>query len=365
MNNSDFFNRRPCTNMGPQPFKTKKPTKTTIAVLSAISTLFMIICLFFNRTALHSDDAIIILGTIVINFFSFIIISGTIGYIANFYLLISVIVSIAPFFVLGVIAISMPSVGVGMVLSACPLIVPIMTGNAIGYFMSVIAKRTNTIIMSTVAALIGVAVCVAPLCVAGMSLISARGFDRSFAGLVDFCKSVMCDALGMYLQMFSEIYKIDVGEFDIAGTVNAFFNVLPGMICSVCVVFVMAAQLITLALAKITSVYTSLESYSTEYRVNIVSAIVYAVCTLVTLLGTSGDSIVFAVMQNISIILCPVLTLSGIISLLPKKYGRMVRVGCFPITAVFFLVAVYPPAAVMLLSFMGVFYVIRTERGRS
>lgn len=342
----------------------KKPSVGTYAVLTCLLLVLTALCVAVNYASRVSDDAVLLLGAMLTDFFAYVVIAGIMAFIARFSPRAAFLADVL-FFIAVVSFWPSDSVAIARIyIVGLPVFLPFVVGTVLGCCSrSPASSRVRALIPTSIAAFVGIALTAAMFLFIKYRILRAFGTDISnFSEFIEYCKLELSSLLDQYLGTVSELYGVDVSSIDISGSVNAFFNALPGTIGSLCVTLSIMAQLIKLALGKMTGLYDSFDITETFYNVSIVSAVLYGVCALVSLLWTGNDSVLLTTLECVASILCPVLALSGIISLLPRRHGRVVRVGCFPITAVAFLLTVSPPAAVLLLSFIGVFDVIKTER---
>ena len=112
---------------------------------------------------------------------------------------------------------------------------------------------------------------------------------------------------------------------------------------------------------RILALYHKLKKADTEFKVSIVTAVLYAASYLLTVVTVGDDSPAYAVFDNISTILMPALAVVGLMECLPKRDGASVRVGCFPLILSGSLMMFLPALGVLVLSFFGTFYIIRDE----
>lgn len=240
--------------------------------------------------------------------------------------------------------------------SACAFaLVPLFIGYPLGAFARGGKGRTSAV---AVASVLGVLVLALALAKPVNALLSPFYSD----GVLDFGTAVaslrerLTEMMSTYTDEFSKIYNTDLSNFDVGGSVNYFLNNLPALLCAPVVTVTLLAQLLMFAVSKMTGVYGNITRTSTEYRVSAAGATVFGVSLILSFLcgGVAG-----AVTANLSLILRPVLALAGLISLIPKRYGNIVRVGCFPLSMFFVMLAIYPSAAVLFLAVIGTFVTLK------
>ena len=232
---------------------------------------------------------------------------------------------------------------------------PFVCGTAIAVAMKNGAKRTGAILTGAVVSgfFCAVVIALSEYLMSGSISLSALGET------IDATREQTIKLLGEQLAELGSSYPIDLASLDIEGMVNGVFNILPAIAVLIFAVISFFAQLTLLALGKVMNVYHKFEKKDTEFTLSAVTAILFAVSYIGSVLMSESDSAALAVMDNLSLILMPPLALKGLLLILPRKEGNTVRVGCFPLVFLAFLVAFAPSLAVLFLAIWGAYLIIK------
>lgn len=336
----------------PPPAPKTPPEKLSTAAKAALTvgtTFFMIMCGVWNYLGTVFDDAVVFMGAGMLSMLVYIILGGACALIC----LDSPRLALVPpsVSVVSVFAISAAVSGLGasLVPNALMSLFPFVGGLIIAVSMKKGAKRSGAIL----AAALGLAV----FCVAVLLLnlfiwdISLRDID--LIAIIDSARKSFIEAMELRMGEMAELYGSEISDIDIEGAVNGVFNLLPSMLILTFASAAFFSQLSLLALCRIFGLYHKLEKKDTEFEVTAVTAIVFALSEVLALVFAARDSVYLAVFNNLSTILLPALAVVGLMSVLPKKEGNMVKVGCFPLMLFVSLVFFATDLAILFLAVVG------------
>ncbi|MBQ8005732.1 MAG: hypothetical protein IJ303_05420, partial [Clostridia bacterium] len=329
------------------------------AALVIAASVFMLLSGLWNVIGFASGDAVLFAGVLVLSWLVYIILGGI---CALLWLDCSKVAFLPPAVAfLGSLGVSF-LIGGRMSYSAFFIslfsIFPALCGFIIAVSMKKGAKRTGAIL----SAAIGLG-----LFSTGLLILSAA-FSGQNIGLshitatIDSARAAFIEAMQTTSAKLSEIYGNDISGMDIELAVNSVFNLLPAIICTMFMTVAFFSQLSLLALCRICGLYHKLEKKDTEFSLSVITALVFAVSYLMSIILSSGDSAALAVFDNLGMMLQPALAVVGLMSVLPKREGNMLRVGCFPLVAVLLLLTFAPAIAFVLLSVMGTFETFKAAR---
>lgn len=136
--------------------------------------------------------------------------------------------------------------------------------------------------------------------------------------------SLAAEAGGTMAEIMTQAY--------VADSVNAAFNLLPGYLVAVLLVFVAIAQMILIAVLHAEGLTASLTERVRLYRISAVSDAVFLLAYVVSFVSLWGDgSLVGTVAHNLVIILQPGLALGGLLHIVARLTARGQRGGCAPL----------------------------------
>ena len=361
--NSDSFNKNnEYTEQGGSPSFTPPPDKLSNAARAAMTlgtSVFMLICGLLNVMGLAFGDAAIFMGTSTLSLLVYIILGGMCALIALDCPVLAPIPPLVAF--VGSFAIAaFANGGVSAILlcEALMSVFPALCGIIIAVSMKMGAKRTGAIVASA----IGTGIFTAVIVILSVYL-SGGAFDgAAVIAAVDEARESFIEAMKLQSKELSELYGYDFSGLDIEGTVNGVFNLIPALAALIFAVTAFFSQLSLLALCRICNLYHKLKKKDTEFEVSTVTAAVFAFSYIMSIFLSSSDSAALAVFDNLSMILQPALSVVGVISVLPKREGNVLKVGCFPLVAVFSLLMFAPSLAFILLAVMGTVSTFKTAR---
>ncbi len=358
MNTGDFKNSGASAesiSVYPLPDKLGGGARAALVIAASV---FMLLSGLWNVIGFASGDAVLFTGVLVLSFLVYIILGGICALLALECPRLAILPPLVAF--LGSLGVSslMGGISPSAVLSSLFSVFPALCGFIIAVSMKKGAKRTGAIL----SAAIGLGVFST-----GLLLLSAA-FSGQNIGLshitaaIDSARAAFIEAMQETYAKLSEIYGNDISGMDIELAVNSVFNLLPAIICTMFMTVAFFSQLSLLALCRICGLYHKLEKKDTEFSLSVITALVFAVSYLMSIILSSGDSAALAVFDNLGMMLQPGLAVVGLMSVLPKREGNMLRVGCFPLVAVFLLLTFAPAIAFVLLSVMGTFETFKAAR---
>ncbi len=363
--NSNNFNENNLYNGGMAPFAPPPhPEKlTTLAKIFfvTITSVLMILSGIWNMIGLESKNGSILMLAGMLSMLVYVVVGGMCALLTLDSPRLSPLPPIAAF--AGVLCIFGAAKGFSSaaLCDALFVILPAVVGIIIAVSMRLGAKRTGAIVASTIGGgLFTLAIILLAVFLSGKTVSFAdilKFVDELRAGMVETMKAQSAE--------LSELYGYDFSTVDIEGAVNGAFNLLPAMLALVFSLVAFFSQLSLLALCRICNLYHKLEKKDTEFKVSVVTAVVFAVSYILSIFMTMGGSVAQAVAENLSMILLPALAMVGFSSVLPKREGNMIKVGCFPLVAVVGLLMFATGIAIVVLAFMGVWVTIKSARAES
>ena len=360
--NSNNFNENNLYNGGMASFAPPPPPEklTTLAKLLfvVISSVMMILSGIWNMIGVESKNASILMLAGMLSMLVYIVIGGMCALLTLDSPRLSPLPPIVAFACVLCVFGAAKGFSPAALCDALFVVFPAVVGIIIAASMRLGAKRTGAI----VAAAIG----------GGLFTIGAiflavflSGETVSAADILKFVDELRLSMVEMMKEKsaeFSELYGYDFSTVDIEGAVNGAFNLLPAMFALIFSLVAFFSQLSLLALCRICNLYHKLEKKDTEFKVSAVTAVVFAVSYILSIFMTMGGSVAQAVAENLSMILLPALAMVGFSSVLPKREGNMIKVGCFPLVAVIGLLMFATSIAIVVLAFMGVWVTIKSAR---
>lgn len=338
----------------------KKPSNAVIAALTVVLTFtFLLAGLWYSTVIVTRDSG---LAFILVSFalVAFIAAGGITAFLVYAKPLAAVLPACVACLILAAVAVSQHFDALTAVSAVAFALVPFLVGTPLGAFARGGKGRTSAVTLASVLGVIMLAIALAkPLTLLFSPFVAGGSLD--FGAALDSIRGSLTDIVSGYTSEFSKIYNIDVSNFDAAGSVNYFLNNLPALLCAPVVTVTLLAQLLMFAVAKMTGIYGEIPRASVEYKVSAEGAVVFGVSFIASFVC---GGVVGAVFENLSLILRPVLALAGLISLIPRRYGNVVRVGCLPISMFFIMLVIYPSAAVLFLAVVGTFATLKDAFGK-
>ncbi len=151
--------------------------------------------------------------------------------------------------------------------------------------------------------------------------------------------------------------QYDVSSIDPAALANGVINLLPATVVLCFSVAAFFSNLSLLALLRIYDLYHKTEPRDREFKVSVVTAVVFAAAYLLS--AFLADSPALAVLDNVYMILMPPMAVAGLMSCLPRREGNTVKIGCLPLVISVPLIFILPGVGIFLLAFFGTFFTIK------
>lgn len=341
----------------------RKPKKTSTAVIAALAVVLAFVLLlaglWYSTVIVTRDSG---LAFILVSFalFVFVAAGGITAFLAYVKPIAAVLPACVACLILAAVAVSQRFDVLTAVSAVAFALVPLLVGAPLGAFARGGKGRTSAVALASVLGVITLALALAKPVTALLSPFVTDG-RLNFGTALDSIRGWFTYIVDDFMTELSKIYNTDVSNFDAAGSVNYFLNSLPAFLCVPIVTVSLLSQLLMLAVAKMTGIYGEIPRASVEYKVSAAGAVVFGVSFIASFFC---GGVVGAVFENLSLILRPVLALAGLISLIPRRYGNVVRVGCLPISMFFIMLVIYPSAAVIFLAVVGTFVTLKDAFGK-
>ncbi len=338
----------------------KKPSNAVIAALAVVLAFVLLLAgLWYSTVIVTSDSG---LAFILVSFALFVFIAA--GGITAFLVYVKPVAAVLPAcvacLILAAVAVFQRFDALTAVSAVAFAFVPFLVGTPLGAFARGGKGRTSAVALASVLGVATLALALAkPVAALFSPFVTDGGLD--FYAALDSIRGWFTYIVDDFMTELSKIYNTDVSNFDAAGSVNYFLNSLPAFLCAPIVTVTLLSQLLMLAVAKITGIYGEIPRASVDYKVSAAGAVVFGVSFIASFFC---GGVVGAVFENLSLILRPVLALAGLISLIPRRYGNVVRVGCLPISMFFIMLVIYPSAAVIFLAVVGTFVTLKDAFGK-
>ena len=233
---------------------------------------------------------------------------------------------------------------------------PVAVGFALYVSVKRKMRRTGAIVFaSTVSALLWLVL----IC---LSIYYSYGSldESTVLSLIDELRLSMTASLDEQFAALSELYGTSVlADFSAEALVNSVFNVLPAIFT---ILLTVSLYIIQRLLFLCYSAFHLKDRFTPEmktFEVSAPCAVIFAVCYLMSVILYSNKGPAKAVFDNLSMILEPGLAVTGLLSLLPKRDGNMVRIGCFPIAALIIVFFISQSMALLLLAVIGTVFTIK------
>lgn len=258
-----------------------------------------------------------------------------------------------------------PAASVGMVLES---LVPAACGLALFVSYKKRMRRTGGIVLAAVFAGILFA---GSLAVGIYNTYGSLGGDTVMT-MLDELRTAMTDAVSELvaemkdsLSSLGGVYEsAAMAELDPEFLVNGIFNVLPAIVIVTLSVLAYLMQRFFFTCFRVFRAGDDLFTPEMKtFEVSAPTAAIFALGFIISIFLTSSSGAAKAVLDNLTMILEPGLALTGLSSILPKREGNMVRVGCFPIVAVVILLFVSLNIAVVVLAVIGTVSVLKKAFG--
>lgn len=321
------------------------------AALLALSSLLMLACGAMNMFGALSSYPEALLGAFIISALIYIVVGGAVALLAKFSLALSFIpcaVSLVGTLLLG----GAVSGGINNVHIAFALLslFPAVGGIAIALSMKKGAKRSTSILIAALAlGVFTLAIILGLLTVSGASLSLDTFIEELDRIRLSFIASTEAQA-----KEIAELYGVDPKIIDAEEMINSVFNTLPAASLLVFALSAFFSQLSMLAFSRICGVYGALDKKDTEFSVSPTTSLMFGIVFIIFMFCSELNTFT-VVVQNLLILLEWPLALIGLRSILPRRVGNMVRVGCFPLAMTAFLFVTSPDIAVLFLAVIGSF----------
>ncbi|MEE0968964.1 MAG: hypothetical protein U0M06_06285 [Clostridia bacterium] len=337
------------------PDKLSMPART---LLLALSSALMFFCGLWNTIGIASDNLSILMLSGTLSLIVYVVTGGICALLVLDSPKLSPIPPIAAFITAAMISLAFGTDVETALTAALISIFPAVCGIIIAVSMKLGAHRSGTIL----AAAVGTGIFTLSV-LAVSALISGKNFSgNDIMTFLDKARAPFIDYLHLRKDKLASLYGYHFNDLDIEGAVNSIFNILPALTVLVFSLEAFFSQLSLLALSRICNLYHKLEKKDTEFSVSIVTTVVFLLSYIIMVFVPSESNAVGAIAENITTILMLPLALVGFMSLLPKKEGNVIKIGCIPIVAVLFLLTFSTALAVIVLAFVGVYVTFKNMK---
>lgn len=248
-------------------------------------------------------------------------------------------------------------------------LVPIACGFALFLSYKYRMRRTSGIVFASVLA--GILFTGSILC--GIYVSYGKISGDTVMNLIEEVRSTMIETINQVTEEMSKNIsslgdissKLPAGSFNAESLVNSVFNILPAiLIVTLTTLSYFMQKVFFFCFRVFGGGGKYLTSEMTTFEVSAPTAVIFAVCYVVSIFFMSQKGTAKAVLDNLTMILEPGLAITGIVSFLPKRQGNVVRIGCLPILAIIILFFITPGTATLVLAISGTFSVLKKAFGK-
>ncbi len=332
-------------------------SKVAKGVVTVLASFLMAACGTCITFGFLSDDFSILLFAAIFSFFVYLAVSGMCALLVLEAPKLAPVPAVLSFlFVIGFFIITMGGFRVAFLFGALLSLFPFVAGLSLALAMKKGLGRTSAILVCAICS--GIFVFFA--FVVSFYLAGGTISGEALGSLVDQVRSELCSYFDSQLIWMKENFpQYNISDIDPVSLSNGIINLLPSTValCFSSVAFF--SNLSLLALLRIFDLYHKLSETDKIFKVSIVTAVVFALSYIMSVVLADADSTALAVFDNLSIILMPAMAVTGLMYCLPRRQGNMVKVGCFPLFISFSLIFTVPVLGMFVLAFFGTFYTIR------
>lgn len=330
-------------------------SKGAKAFLTVVSAVLMALCGYCLLVGIVANDVNLLSSAALLGFFLFFIIGGMTA------LLVLEAPGLAPLSpilafvaVFSYFVVNSGGFRVAFLFGSLFSLLPFVFGLFLALAMKKGVNRSGAILSSAVCGGIFVlAVLMLSVCLAGGKI-----DGESLLSFVDQLRDGMREYFDAQLLMIKENFpQTDVSGIDATSLANGIINLLPATVVLYFSVAAFFTNLSLLALLRIYDLYHKTELHDREFKVSVVTAVVFAASYL--LAAFMGEGPALAVMDNLYLILMPPMAVVGLMSCLPKRDGNGVKVGCFPLVISIPILFILPAVGILLLAFFGTIFTIK------
>lgn len=230
---------------------------------------------------------------------------------------------------------------------------PTLGGAILAVTMRNGVKRPSAILASSV----GTGIFTAAVLVLSVYLAGGVLSGESITAIVEGARTSLIEFFELQLETIkNKLPEYDVSAIEPVTMVNGIFNLLPALIVFVLNAIAFFSQLSLLALLRLFGLYHKLERTDIEFKVSPVTAAVFAVSFILSMVLSPNLGVALAVLDNLSMILMPAMAVVGLMGSLPRREGNTVKVGCFPLLLSGSLMMFMPALAMVVLAVFGTVY---------
>ena len=352
MNSGNFDGNKGNFELPVHPETLSRGAKAFLAVASAV---LMSICGYCLLTGIVAKDENLTTSAVILGFFLSFIIGGMTALLVLEAPRLAPLPPILSFaFVLSFFIVQSGGFRVAFLFGALFSLLPFVFGLFLALAMKKGVNRTGAILSSALAG--GVFV----LALSILSVYLAGGIINGevLLSLVDQLREGMHEYFDAQLLLIKENFpQTDISGIDPGVLANGIINLLPTVVVLYFSVMAFFINLSLLALLKIYDLYHKTEPQDREFKVSVVTAVVFAASYL--LATFIADSPALAVLDNLYMILILPMAVTGLMYCLPRREGNAVKVGCFPLVISVPLIFILPGVGIFLLALFGTIFTIK------
>lgn len=352
MNSGNFDGNKGNFELPVHPETLSKGAKAFLTVASAI---LMAICGYCLLIGITANDFNLLSSAALLGFFLYFIIGGMSALLVLEAPRLAPLPPILSFaFVLAFFIVQSGGFRVAFLFGALFSLLPFVFGLALALAMKKGMNRTGAIVTSALSG----GIFVLMILVGSVYLAGGVINVEVLLSLVDQLREGMHEYLDAQLLMIKEnLPQTDVSGIDPSALANGIINLLPATIVLYFSIAAFFTNLSLLALLKIYDLYHKTELHDREFKVSVVTALVFAISYL--LAAFLADSPALAVLDNLYMILMPPMAVAGLMYCLPGRAGNAVKVGCFPLVISVPLIFILPGIGIFLFALFGTVFTIK------
>lgn len=352
MNSGNFDGNKGNFELPIHPDSLSKGAKAFLTVASAV---LMALCGYCLLVGITANDFNLLSTSALLGFFLYFIIGGVSALLVLEAPRLAFLPPILSFaFVLSFFIVQSGGFRVAFLFGALFSLLPFVFGLSLALAMKKAINRTGAIVISALSGGIFVLIILVGCVYLAGGIINGE----ALLSLVDQLREGMHEYFDAQLLLIKENFpQTDVSGIDPAVLANGIINMLPATIVLYFSIAAFFTNLSLLALLKIYDLYHKTELHDREFKVSVVTAVVFAVSYL--LAAFLEDSSALAVLDNLYMILMPPMAVTGLMYCLPRREGNAVKVGCFPLVISVPLIFILPGIGIFLLALFGTIFTIK------
>ena len=330
-------------------------SKGAKAFLTLVSAVLMALCGYCLLVGITANDINLLSSAALLGFFLFFVVGGMSALLVLEAPRLAPLPPILSFaFVFAYFIASTGGFRVAFLFGSLYSLLPFVFGLFLALAMKKGVNRTGAILSSALAG----GVFVLALSILSVYLAGGKIEGGALLSFVEQLREGMREYFDAQLLMIKEnLPQYDISGIDAVALSNGIINLLPATIVLYFSVTAFFSQLTLLALLRIYDLYHKLEARDKEFKVSVITAIVFALSYLLS--AFLADSPALAVLDNLYMILMPPMAVVGLMSCLPSRQGKTLKIGCFPLVISVPLIFILPGVGIFLLAFFGTISTIK------